>query len=233
MAAPARLDEITTSESVLHDPGRFVLRYSRAIRNYIRAILGNDHDAEDASQELLLKILARGVAHPDPGRGRYRDYLRAAARNVALTHKHRGKRPVTDADLAALPDSAAAEREWLAGWRAALVDAAWRQLEASARRVSGGLGFDALRLTRDFPNETSTQLAARLSESVGRSVTPEAFRQQIHRARKLFAELLIREVKATIPQAADEELQAELAELGFLSLVSDVLPDLGGAGLPR
>jgi RNA polymerase sigma-70 factor (ECF subfamily) len=81
-----------------------------------------------------------------------------------------------------------------------------------------------LRLRADRPDETSEQLAARLSEKLGRTVRPDAIRQQLRRARLRFADLLIAEVAGGLDDPTPERIEDELIALGLLGSVKDLLP---------
>src|SRR5262249_29220929 len=122
---PSRLEQISTHWPLIGDPLRFVLRYAPAIRRYLGAIVRNDHDADAVAQASVAGWPQKGPAPPQLTRGRFRDYLRSAVRNAALTHLRR-KRPeqVAPALLESLAAPAAedeAERQWRDGWRGSLL----------------------------------------------------------------------------------------------------------------
>jgi RNA polymerase sigma-70 factor (ECF subfamily) len=81
-----------------------------------------------------------------------------------------------------------------------------------------------LRLAIKSPQENSAQLAAQLSERLGRSVRPEAFRQQLSRARRRFARLVLEEVRRTLEEPSPERLIEELTEVGLMAYVRPYLP---------
>ena len=69
----------------------------------------------------------------------------------------------------------------------------------------------------DEPGLTSNEWAARLSERLGRPVTPGAFRQALQRARREFARRLIDEVRASLLEGPTRQtLEEELADLELL-----------------
>jgi hypothetical protein len=69
----------------------------------------------------------------------------------------------------------------------------------------------------DEPGLTSNGWAARLSQKLGRPVTPGAFRQALQRARREFALRLIDEVRASLLDGpGPRALEEELADLGLL-----------------
>jgi RNA polymerase sigma factor (sigma-70 family) len=229
---PDNLDRISTQWSAVHDIEHFLVRYATAVRRYIEALLGSG-DAEDVCQEFFLKVVQNGFVRASPDRGRFRDYLKTAVRNAAITHlRKRQRRPdlldvtvlqdtVPDADPGADPD---AERRWLADWRVCLLDRAWRSLEAHQHRSPGNLFWTVLRLSVDHADEDSAELAARAAELAGRPLRADAFRQQLRGARLLFAQLLVKEVAQTLEDPTPAEVEGELAETGLSLHVIPFLP---------
>jgi DNA-directed RNA polymerase specialized sigma24 family protein len=223
---PGRIENISTRNSVFSDPARFALRYGTALRRYVGALVRDDHDADDVSQSLLLTIMAKGLARKAPERGRFRDYLKAVARNTVrayLVSKRRGARGDIDLGLLAAAE-ADLDRQWLADWRASILDAAWTALELHQYGRPDNYCHAVLRLAADHPDESSAQLAERLAAQVGRPIRPDAFRKQLSRARRLFAQLVWQEVGRTLADPSPERVIDELAELGLLPYVRDYLP---------
>ena len=91
-APPSMLEQISTCWPTLGDPVQFVMRYAPAIRRYVGAIVTNPHDAEEVTQDFLVKVLEHGFRPENVSRGRFRDYLRGAVRHVAIDHVRR-RRP--------------------------------------------------------------------------------------------------------------------------------------------
>jgi DNA-directed RNA polymerase specialized sigma24 family protein len=224
---PSRIDNISTRNSVFSDPTRFAMRYGTAVRRYIGALVRDTHDADDVSQSLLLAIFAKGLARKAPERGRFRDYLKVVARNTVrayLVSKRRGAKGGIDLDRLAAAE-ADLDRQWLADWRASILEAAWTALELHQYGRPDNFCHAVLRLTADHPHESSAQLADRLTAQVGRPVRPDAFRKQLSRARRLFAELVWKEVGRTLADPAPERVIDELGQLGLLPYVRDYLPE--------
>lgn len=219
-APRSALDQISTRWAAVKDPVRFLMRYGPAIGKYLGALLKNTHDAEEVSQDFLLRVLEHGFANADPDRGRFRDYLKRAVRNAALTRlRQKVSVPVTEGML----EDPAAEEEFVRDWRRCLLDRVWRGLESHQRHSPGNLFHTVLRLAVDHPEEDSEQLAARAAERAGRPLRADAFRKQLSRARKLFAQLLIQEVSQTLEKPTPELLEEELAELGLMEYVREYL----------
>lgn len=227
-APRSRLDQISTRWAAVRDPIKFLMRYGPAIGKYLSALLKNEHDAEEASQEFLLRVLEHGFAAADPDRGRFRDYLKRAVRNAALTRLRKKQvmlqeESALDAFLAT--DSAAsADRTFLDDWRGCLLDRVWRKLQGHQQRKAGNRFHTVLRLTVDHPEADSETLAALVADQHGTPLRADAFRKQLSRARQLFARLLIAEVAQTLERPTPELLQEELTELGLIDYVRDHLP---------
>jgi RNA polymerase sigma-70 factor (ECF subfamily) len=225
----SRLNEISTRWAILKDPVQFLLRYGPAIRKYLQALLKNPDDVEEISQDILLRVVQEGFGRASPDKGRFRDYLKTAVRNAALNHLRR-KHAVQpgDAMLQQVPDRdepcSETDQAWLADWQRCVLGKAWRALDTHERKSAGNLFHTVLRLSVDHPEEDSVQQAERTSQIVGRTVRPEAFRKQLSRARRMFAEVLADEVSDTLENPTRERVEEELIDLGLMPFVRDYLP---------
>jgi hypothetical protein len=224
------IDQISTHWPMINDPVQFVMRYGPAIQGYLSALLKDPHAVEEVSQDFLLHVLQTGFVQEGDVRGRFRAYLITAVRNAALSHLRR-KQPAR-ADSAALQhvaapqeDLLAADQAWLTEWRRCLLASVWEALEEHQRRAPGNLGYTVLRLTADHPDEDSRQLAARAAAATGRPLQPEAFRKQVSRARRLFAELVVKEVERTLKDPTPERVDEELVSLNLLKYVRPFLDE--------
>ncbi len=224
-----RLDEITTRWTQIKDPLKFVYRYSTAIRAYLEALVRQPHDVEEIIQEFLSKFLQTGLIAADSDRGRFRDYLKVAVRNAAVTFM-RKKRPrqldsqwLVRMEDASLPQDEC-DRQWREHWRRCVLDKAWRSLDAHQQRHADNLFYTVVRLASDHPDEGSRQLAARASEQSGRLLKPAAFRKQLSRARRMFAQEILSEVSRTVEHEGMSDVEEELIELGLLEYIRDYLP---------
>jgi len=247
----SHLDAISTRWAQVGDPIQFVMRYAPAIRKYLAAILGNSADVDDVCQDFLLRSLSHHFAAASPDQGKFRKYLKSAVRNAALMHL-RGQRRRQNISLADLEEAAdphleplsfsalsldpGEDAEWSQSWQQCLLDRAWRALHGCLRKeTEGNILYTALRITADHPDEDSKQLAARVSEKLGRPVKPEALRQQLSRARRLFAELIVREISQSLEVKSADSVEQELIDIGLLPYVRKLLPEgwrdvLDGAG---
>jgi hypothetical protein len=219
------LDEISTRWTQVKDPAQFVLRYSAAIRAYLLALLKDEHDADDVSQDFVLHFLQRGLTAADPDRGRFRDYLKVAVRRAAWAHERKATRrphaarPLRDAALPEADDEA--DRQWHEQWRECLLQRAARGIERYVRKHPG-CGYDvALAIARDHSQLDSPARAALAAEMLARPISSAAFRQMLRRARSLMRDLLVEEVAKTLRDPTPAAIEEELADLELLSLIRD------------
>jgi DNA-directed RNA polymerase specialized sigma24 family protein len=238
---PTRLDEIATQWSLLRlahqssvtvaGPARnaLVLRYARAIRSYIGAQVKDAQDADELAQEVLIRILRGDFAKATPERGRFRDLLKVAVRNMVRTFWTRKQRRASvhldEALTPAVEDpDPSDDSDWNAAWRRSLLDMTWAALEAYQQAHKGSVSWTLLRLRKEYPEDNSSQLAARLSAATRQSFRAEAIRQQLRRARLRFAELLIEEIARCLDHPTPEAVEEELIEVGLMEYVRDFLP---------
>jgi RNA polymerase sigma factor (sigma-70 family) len=234
----ARLDQIPTRWSLLRlahadtvtaaGPARnaLVLRYNRAIRNYVGALLRDEHDADEVAQEVVERLLRGQFASASPERGSFRRMLMVAAHNLVRSHwAKKQRRPSVPLEPEALVDSGPSlAEEALRSWRAAVLDLAWRALQDYERTHPGSVAYTLLRLREQHPDNDSEELAARLTQQTGRAFRADAMRQQLRRARMRFVELLLEEVARTLDEPTPERVEEELTEAGLMPYVQDLLP---------
>jgi hypothetical protein len=233
-----RLDSMTTRWSLVRRAhqasilsagqarNELVLRYSSAIRSYVRAILKDDARADELAQDAVVRLLSGDFAGADPNRGRFRDLLKISVRNMArnLWEKEKRRRPAAvDVSEVAAGDSVD-DSAWLSSWRQNALDLTWSALESFERSKPGSLAVTILRLRARNPDASSDELVERLAKKTGQAITPEALRQQLRRARIKFAELLIDEIADGLENSSPDNIDAELAALGLTEYVRDLLP---------
>jgi hypothetical protein len=229
VASPrAGIGQISTRWALIRDPVQFVMRYAPAIRGYLGVFLKNPHDVEDVCQAFLLRVVERGVVEENLLHGRFRDYLIATVRNTALAHLRRRPLAQGGAPLSEVPSPESVtfpdDEEWLAGWRRVVLTAAWEALEAHERTHPGNVSYTALRTLVDYPDENSERLAARVGRLCGRTILAEAFRKQVSRARRLFAESIIAETTRTLEDPTPLRVEEELIDIGVMKYVRPFLP---------
>jgi DNA-directed RNA polymerase specialized sigma24 family protein len=236
----SRLDAIPTRASLLdqahHGPpeaagparNALVLRYRRAVRGYLGALLQDDHLADEVAHDVLVRILEGRFAGADLRRGRFRDYLKRAVRNAAVSAlRAAGRvRGTADAEQFAddLPAAAAPEQRWLDECRLSLLEGATVRLAEYQRGHAGNVYATLLRLLAEHPEDDSARLAERLREATGQPYRADAVRQQVGRARRKFAQFLLDEVRRSLDEPTPDAVEAELTELGLMDYVRDFLP---------
>jgi len=188
-------------------------RYHGAVYRYLLGTVRNEDLALELFQEFALRFLQGRLRHASPERGRFRDYLKATLAHL-VTDTYRARhhiRPLPD-DVAAAPESIETD-SFLASWREELLSQAW-----SALALEHPTYHAVLQLQSDYPQQSSDELAHRLTDRLKKPANSQSARVTLHRARNRFAELLIEEVRRSLNYPSNQELQHELRELGFSSL---------------
>ena len=199
-----------------------VLRYSSAVRRYVGAILRQGDDADELAQEVVLRLMRGDFAGADPTKGRFRDFLKIAVRNMIHNHWAKSNRRQTET-LATEPLSTDTERDqaWLGVWQKSVLDHA---LESCRAEESMSGAYTLLKLRIEFPEATSEALAEKLSAKLKVTIKPDACRQMLRRARFKLAEALVDEIKNGLDDESPARVLDELAALGLLEQVKDFLP---------
>lgn len=221
------LDGITTHWSTLGDPTEFVTRYGPAVRSYLERLLHNADDAEEVSQEFLLRAIQHGFTRAQPARGRFRLYLKVAVRHAALNFLRQRKTLRKGQERLAEHLAQAAEpahdEAWTDDYRDCLLERVWRRLARHEEGSPGSLAHTVLKAAADHSDEDSATLAQLVGRQTGQKLSADAFRQQLSRGRRLFAALLVEEVALTVEHPGREQIDEELAALGLLPFVEKFL----------
>jgi RNA polymerase sigma-70 factor (ECF subfamily) len=219
-------------------PQALLMRYYGAVYRYLRGMLRDPDAAQELTQEFAVRILRGDFKHADPQRGRFRDFLKTAVRHLVIDYWRRRERekeaaqplPVDSALGPAAPaDENNADAEFLASWREELLLRAWEAL-AQVQQDSGGPYYTVLHSKSAHPEIRSAEMAARLTNELGKPFTEAGVRQLLHRARDKFAELLLEEVARSLPGASPAEREQELIELGLLDYCKSPLKRQGSPG---
>lgn len=207
-------------------------RYGGAIRRYLLGALRDQAAADDAYQEFALRFLKGDYRSADPQRGRFRSFLKTILYRLVVEH-HRGRKRRKSAQMgSAFPepeviDAPASDEQFRQSWRDELLKRAWDALK-SVEEDSGRPVFTVMQARVDDPDVSSTELAARLTRQLGRSVTSANLRVMLHRSRDEFARLLFEEVADTIEAPTRDTIEDELSELGLLEYCRPALQRLDG-----
>jgi len=224
---PSRLDRISTSWSLLAQAhagaqdtagvarALLVERYRGAVRRYLGAMLRDDEAADDLTQEFGLALIEGKLAKATPDRGRFRDYIKAVVVHLVSRHRKQQKRlpRQSEADAQA-PASKTdeAEQAFVQSWRDELLARSW---EALAQAHAGY--FTVLHHRAAHADAAIEEMIVELSAQLGKKLTADAIRQTLHRARAMFAEILLAEVAQSLREPTQEAVERELAELNLLT----------------
>ena len=200
-------------------------RYGGAAYRYLLGAVRDPDVADDLAQEFALRFLRGDFRRADPDRGRFRDYLKTALIHLVTDH-YRGQQALPRRLSADAPepvvvpvDGPEADEEFVASWRAELLDRAWKILARDSTAFHVVLRFHV-----QNPETTSAQAAQQVSAQLGRPVTADWLRQTLKRAHAKYADLLLDEVVHSLSTATPEvPLRQELQELGLLKYCRSAL----------
>jgi RNA polymerase sigma-70 factor (ECF subfamily) len=100
-------------------------------------------------------------------------------------------------------------------WRDELLARCWQRL--AAEESDTGKPYHTVLMYRvQHPELRSPDLAAGLSEKLGKPINAGAVRVLLHRARDTFAEMLLDEIMQSLPNESLEGAEDELIELDLL-----------------
>ncbi len=174
-----------TPEQVSLALSRLMCRYSGAVQRYLLKALKDPDAAEELNQDFAVRFLRGDFKHGDPSRGRFRDYVKRAVQNLMKDYYRKRRRDSARSLEPGVSEPSSLDeglvqfdRQFLQSWRIDLLDRAWGALDEMERRT-GQPHYTILRLRVDEPDLNSNEWAARLSEKLGRRITPGAFRQAL------------------------------------------------------
>jgi RNA polymerase sigma-70 factor (ECF subfamily) len=211
-----------------------LLRYHGAAYRYLLGILRDPVKAEEKTQDFAVRFLEGKFASADPGRGRFRDYLKTALRNLCRAHWEAEKRNAcvlslpedSGAAMTPLQEPGEADPLFDAAWRDELMSRTWEALQR-VEEEDGPAHCTVLRLKTEQPDLPSRQMADLLAPKLGEVLSEAALLQRVRRARKCFADLLVAEVAHSLGQPTAGELERELIELGLLDYCKSALQRRG------
>jgi RNA polymerase sigma-70 factor (ECF subfamily) len=210
------------AEAVIAAQEQLMQRYRRAVYRYLLGALRDPDAADELTQEFALRFLRGDCCRVDPGRGRFRDFVKGVLFHLIADY-HRRKRaqpqplPAHGEEPAASdagPDDLGGQ-DFRNSWRDELLARAWDAL-AHIQEETGRPFHAVLRCRIEHPDLRSSQMAEQLSARLKQPVTADWVRQMLHRGRDKFADLLLAEVADTLRDPTPEELQNELLDLGLL-----------------
>jgi RNA polymerase sigma factor (sigma-70 family) len=188
---------------------------------YIRRRGYSTEQAQDLTQDFFTRILEKGLfAEADPGRGRFRSFLRTVCshyltnrRATAKTLKRGGGRPAISIDAAGaegryareLAHELTPERIFDRTWALTLLGRVFSQLRREYEDAGRAETFEALQV---FLTD-GTRAASHASTAQKLGITEGAVRVAVHRLRRRYGDILRREIAATLddPAQIDDEIQ--------------------------
>jgi RNA polymerase sigma-70 factor (ECF subfamily) len=210
------------ADAVSASQRQLLLRYYGAVYRYLLGMVREPDAAEELTQEFAVRFLRGDFRQADPGRGRFRDFLKTAVRHLAIDYwRRQAKAPESLPPEGTRPAGGAApqaddlDRPFLDNWREELLARAWKAL-ARVQAETGQPYHEVLRRKAERPEARSAQIAEDLSAALGKAYSVEALRQLLHRARQRFADLLVVEVANSLQTADEAQLEQEVIELGLL-----------------
>jgi RNA polymerase sigma-70 factor (ECF subfamily) len=231
---PSRLDRISTSWTLLEQARSgptdaataarclLVERYRGAVRRYLGALLRDDHAADDLTQEFGLKLIEGKLSGADPERGRFRNYVKAVLASLVSRHRKKQQRqPQTQS----APETQApneAEQIFLQSWREELLVRTWEALAQTHATF-----FTVLHFRATHADMAMEEMIPKLNPQLSKTLNLESLRQTLHRARALFADLLIGEVAQSLTQPTQAQIEEELGELNLLEYCRPALERKG------
>ena len=198
-------------------------RYGGAVRRYALAALRDEDAADEVWQEFALRFVRGDLAGANPDRGRFRAFVKTIVYRLIVDHQRRRKRQHREGPMhsnlaePATGDEAAAsdDRMFTNSWRDELLARCWQRLNEDEQET-GKPHHTVLRYRVDHPELHSPELAAGLTERLGKPVNAGAARVLLHRARDAFAELLLKEVIESLADDSLDSAEEELIELDLL-----------------
>ena len=194
--------------------------YCAAIYRYVQGAIHDPPAAENLSRSSPSGSSAATFATRIPEKGRFRDYLKASLFHLVgeyYREKRDRDRPIPSDGRLLIgertgPDT---DRLFLDSWRQEILNRTWTGLRGEFPGPSP-TPYDVLRRKADDPTITSQMQADAYAEMTGRPSTAANIRQLLHRGRERFAELLRREIAATVQSHDPATIDEELAEMGLL-----------------
>lgn len=201
---------------------RLLDRYGAAVRRYALSALRSEDAADEVFQEFALKFVRGDLGKADPERGRFRAFVKTVVYRLIVDHQRRAKKVGRDSGLHSNIAEPAGEEVanqddamFDISWRDELLARCWQRLERD-EADSGKPYYTVLKYRVAHSDLRSPELADGLSKELGKPINAGAVRVLVHRARELFAELLLDEVTESLTSGSVDEAEQELIDLDLL-----------------
>jgi DNA-directed RNA polymerase specialized sigma24 family protein len=221
-------------------------RYGGAIRRYLLGALRSEDAADEVFQEFSLNLVRGAFHRADPSHGRFRNFVKTAVFHLIVDYQRRGRRRGLERPFAPDAPEAAAdacppeemgsladqEAAFSRSWREDLLARCWTGL-AEVEQSTGTPYYTILRFRLDHPDMRSPEIASQLAARLGKPVSATSVRVMIHRAREMFANLLLDAVLGSLDSPCLDEAEEELIELNLLEYCRDALRQRQAEGPAR
>lgn len=203
-------------------------QYGGAVKRYLLGCLRNDDAADEVFQEFALRFVRGDFRNANAERGRFRSFVKTAIYHLIVDYQRRSQRDRKNRDLqfdCAEEQDQMLERmdeEFTASWRSELLAKTWSSLEQKEAET-GKPHYTVLRFRADHPELRSPELAAELTKLLARPINAGNVRVLIHRAREVFADMLVANVEASLESPTRDTLENELIALDLLSYCKPTL----------
>ncbi|MEZ6095868.1 MAG: sigma factor [Pirellulaceae bacterium] len=226
--ANSRLSGIETRWSLIRDANAssggqsmtlMIERYGPAIKRYLLASLRNEEAADEVFQEFALRLVRGDFRNANEHKGRFRSLIKTALYHLIVDwHRKQAKRHKlqsnADVEFVYCEDSEILDEPFSVAWREVLLQNAWSRL-LQLQKATSKPYYSVLKLRVDHPEFSTTRLQELFEQEGYGEFSKTAFRVFLHRARKRFATLLVEQVRESMESPTDDELEAELIELGL------------------
>lgn len=206
---------------------RFFERYQTVVRRFLAGVLKSwpyrDEAVEECFARFALRFVSGAFQSADPERGRLRDYLKRALRNLVVDYqreKSAGGLPLGDIEPVAETATGQDDDMFVNIWREELISRALDALAAEEGKDGKRL-YTVLRFRMDNPKMRSPEMAEALAARVGKKITPGWVRKRLLLARQRLVELLLAELTETLDRPTREEIEQELIDLKLLEYCGD------------
>jgi RNA polymerase sigma factor (sigma-70 family) len=197
-------------------------QYAAAGYQYLLGAVRDPDIAEELCHDFAVRFLGGNFHRADPGRGRFRDYVKKALINLVNDYHRKRKhwpRPLPgNVQIAAEPAAIESARSFEECLREELLQRTWNTLAESLPMYHA-----VLRMRVDQPNLSSAEIAKELTAHGDKQVSPEVVRKTLQRARAKFAELLLKEVSRSCEDSSVQRLCSELEQLDLLKYCQSAL----------
>jgi RNA polymerase sigma-70 factor (ECF subfamily) len=205
-------------------------RYGGAVRSYALAALRDEDAADEVFQEFALKFVRGDFGTADPGRGRFRAFVKTVVFRLIVDYQRRKKGLLREGPLhsnvaePAANDAAEKSDEdtFRTSWRDQLLGRCWQRLR-EIEDQTGKPHYTVLKFRVDHPDARSADLASGLSDALNKPINAGAVRVLLHRARDAFADVVYEEVGHSLDNASIAEVEDELIELNLLEYCKPAL----------